>query len=161
MSFSDIFVFGVFQGGDILFLRKLGMGVVLGALVLNLTAVSLSAAQDKIGFIDTQRVLMAHPKYEASQKHLDEFVKQKIEEARAAAEKEQARDKRMEIINAARRESGDEEFKVMNPINEEINKVIESAAKAKGVTVVLNKVFIYFGGIDMTEDVIKGVRNLK
>lgn len=144
-----------------MFLKKMGMGVALAALVLNLTAVSLSAAQDKIGFIDTQRVLMAHPKYETSQKHLDEFVKQKTEEARVAAEKEQTQDKRMDIIYAARRESGEEELKVMNSITGEINKVIESVAKAKGVTVVLNKVLIYFGGIDITEDVIKGVRELK
>jgi outer membrane protein len=144
-----------------LFLKKVGTGVVLTALLLNLAAVSLQAAQDKIGFIDTQRVLMSHPKYEASQKQLDSFVKKKTEEARTAAEKEQSPDKRMEIIGAARRESGEEEMRVMNPITSEINKVIERVAKAKGVTVVLNRVLIYFGGVDITEDVVKGVKELK
>jgi outer membrane protein len=142
-------------------LKKIGIWVVLSALLLNLTAASLFAAQDKIGFIDTQRVLMSHPKYETSQKHLNEFVKNKTSEARAAAEKEVSRDKKMQIIDIARLESGEEEMRVMNPIMEGINKVIEQVAKARGVTVVMNNVWIYFGGVDITEDVIKGVKELK
>jgi outer membrane protein len=126
---------------------------------LSMTAVY--AASDKIGFIDTQRVLVAHPKYETSQKYIDEFITKKTEEARAAAEKEPDQNKRLEIIDIARRESGREEMKVMNPITDEINKVIETVAKSKGVTIVLERVYIFFGGVDLTDDVIKGVRAIK
>jgi hypothetical protein len=34
-------------------------------------------------------------------------------------------------------------------------------AKAKGVTVVVEKVYIFFGGVDLTDDVVKGVQAIK
>jgi outer membrane protein len=144
-----------------LFLKKLLAAAVLLAVILSLSATAVYAATDKIGFIDTQRILVAHPKYESSQKYVDDFITKKSDEARAAAEKETDPSKRMEIIDTARRESGLEELKVMNPITEDINKVIETVAKSKGVTVVMERVYIFFGGIDLTEDVIKGVRAIK
>ncbi len=142
-------------------LRKTAVVCTLMLLMLHAAGLHAWAASDKIGFIDARRILQAHPKYESSQKHLDEFIKKKTAEARAAAEKETSADQRMIIIDKARRESGDEEMKTMNPITEEINKVIERVAKEKGVTIVLNSTLIYFGGVDLTEDVIKGVKALK
>ena len=133
----------------------------IGLLVNLLGACVAFAAEDRIGFIDAQRILLAHPKYLAAQKHMDEFVQKKTVEAKAAAEKETDAQKRMTIIETARRESGDEELRIMNPITEEINTIIEKVSKEKGVTVVVNKLLIYFGGVDLTDDVIKGVKNLK
>jgi outer membrane protein len=144
-----------------LFLRKFLVTLALFAVILNVSGTALYAATDKIGFIDTQRILVAHPKYEASQKSVDDFITKKSEEARAAAEKETDPSKRMEIIDTARRESGREELRVMNPITEDINKIIETVAQSKGITVVMERVYIFFGGTDLTEDVIKGVRALK
>lgn len=135
--------------------------ILLALAILHLFSAAAMAASDRVGYIDAQRILMSHPKYETSQKHLDDFIQKKTEEARVAAEQEQDASKRATIVDAARRESGDEETRVMNPITEEINKVIEKVAKAKGVTIVLNKVLIYFGGVDLTEDVIKEVKTLK
>jgi outer membrane protein len=130
-------------------------------LVLNVMCGASHAASDKIGFIDTQRILLAHPKYAASQKYVDEFITKKSDEAKAAAEKEPDQQKRMLIIDTARQESGVEEMRVMNPLTAEINKVIESVAKAKGVTVVVEKVYIFYGGVDLTDDVVKGVQAIK
>lgn len=142
-------------------MKKRTIMLMLAALAVMATAVCASAASDIVGFIDAQRILVAHPKYEALQKQLDDFVQKKSEEARAAAEKEQDPQKRMQIIESARNESGAEESRVMNPITNEINGVIEKVAKSKGVTIVLNKMVIYFGAIDLTDDVIKGVKALK
>jgi outer membrane protein len=65
------------------------------------------------------------------------------------------------IISTARRESGEEELRLMNPITEEINKVIETVAKSKGLTVVLNKVLIFYGGQDITDEVVSSLKKLK
>ncbi|MDR1136758.1 MAG: OmpH family outer membrane protein [Synergistaceae bacterium] len=144
-----------------MFLKKfLAVSAAL-VMMLDFSGAAVYAATDKIGFIDTQSILVAHPKYESSQKYVDDFITKKSDEARAAAEKETDPSKRMEIIDTARRESGREELKVMNPITEDINKIIETVAKSKGVTIVMEKVYIFFGGVDLTEDVIKGVRAIK
>jgi outer membrane protein len=130
-------------------------------LVLNVMCGVLYAASDKIGFIEPRIILAAHPKYAESQKHIGEFITKKIDEARAAAEQEPDSQKRMLIIDTARQESGMEDMKIMNPLMADINKIIESVAKAKGVTVVVEKVYIFYGGVDLTEDVVKGVQALK
>jgi outer membrane protein len=142
-------------------MHKNARRVLLALVVLHLFSAVAMAASDRVGYIDAQQILVSHPKYEVSQKHLDDFVKKKTEEAKLAAENEPDASKRMMIIDDARRESGNEEMKIMNPITAEINKVIEKVAKAKGVTIVLNKVLIYFGGVDLTEDVVKEVKALK
>jgi outer membrane protein len=130
-------------------------------LIMNMSSAAVYAASDKIGFIDTQLVLVSHPKYDESQKQVDDFITKKTEEARAAAEKESDANKRMEIIDLARRESGREELRVMNPITDQINKVIETVAKSKGVSIVLDRVYIFYGGVDLTEEVVKSVKALK
>ena len=49
----------------------------------------------------------------------------------------------------------------MNPLTEDLNRTIANVAKDKGVTVVLNKILIYFGGVDITDDVVKALKNTK
>ena len=142
-------------------MKKILIFFVMALVFLNTSTLAADAASDKIGFIDTQRILAAHPKYEESQKYLDGFISKKSDEARAAAEKEPDADKRMAIIDEARQASGLEEMRVMNPITIDINKVIETVAKTKGVTIVMEKVYIFFGGVDLTDDVVKGVKALK
>lgn len=144
-----------------MFIRKLAIGLILAVMIVNFSAIALFAAEDRIGYIDSPRVLVSHPKYDELQKQLDGFIKKKSDEARASAEKEKDPAKRLEIIEIARRESGKEELRLMNPITEEINKVIETVAKSKGITVVLNKVLIFYGGQDLTEAVIASLKKLK
>jgi outer membrane protein len=142
-------------------IRNWIISVILALTALNFSAASVSAAEDRIGFIDSPRVLVAHPRYEELQKQLDAFIQKKSDEARTQAEKEKDAAKRYEIIEKARRESGEEELRLMNPITEEINKVIESVAKSKGLTVILNKVLIFYGGQDVTEEVVAALKKLK
>jgi outer membrane protein len=157
----DIFSWIVFEEEIVLFLKKTFGLFVMVLIVLNLTAFSVQAASDKIGFIDSQQILVTHPKFAQSQKQVEDFITKKTDEAKAAAEKETDAAKRMRIIDAARQESANEEMKVMNPITSEINKIIESVARAKGLTIVMEKVYIFFGGVDITEDVIKSIRAIK
>lgn len=119
------------------------------------------AAEDKLGFMDIHKVLSSHPKYEATQKQLEAFIQKKSDAAKAAIEKETDPKKKQEILDKARTDSGIEEVRVMNPLTNDINKIVEKVAKSKGVTVVLNKMLVYYGGVDLTEDVVKALKDLK
>jgi outer membrane protein len=144
-----------------LFIRNFAIRFILAVMIVSIFTIIPSAAEDKIGYIDSPRVLLAHPKYDELQKQLDGFITKKSDEARAAAEKEKDPDKRNEITEKARRESGEEQLRLMNPITEEINNVIEAVAKSKGITIVLNKVLIFYGGQDLTEAVVSELKKLK
>ena len=119
------------------------------------------AAEDKIGFMDIHKVLSSHPKYATTQKQLETFIQKKSDTAKAAIEKEADPKKKQEILDKARTDSGIEEVRVMNPLTNDINKIVEKIAKSKGVTIVLNKSLVYFGGVDLTEDITKALKELK
>ena len=46
----------------------------------------------------------------------------------------------------------------MSPVLKEVNDTISKVAKAQGVTIVLNKVLVYYGGVDLTRDVITALK---
>ena len=129
--------------------------------LLNSFAAAADAASDKIGFIDSVRILASHPKYEESQRHLDDFTTRKVNEARIAAEREPDDERRLRIIDEARFDSEMESVRVMNPITVDINRVIEVVAQSRGVTIVVERALVYFGGVDLTDDVVRGVSALR
>ncbi len=51
-----------------------------------------------------------------------------------------------------------EEQKMMEPLFKDIDLAIRTVAKAKSITVVLDKGQVFFGGTDITEDVIQELK---
>lgn len=141
-------------------MRRIAM-IAAALCMLLAAAMPLWAASDKIGYLDPAQVLISHPKYAEAQKHLDDFVTKRGEALEAARETEKDPQKLREMVEEARRDSGAEELRIMNPINEEINVIIEKVARAKGIDVVLAKGMVYYGDADITDDVVKELKALK
>lgn len=137
-------------------MKKIILSLFVSLFVFSFAGIAL--AQDKVGYVDPQKILASHPKYEAVQKQLDQFVKKKADATNIAVDKENDSKKKSDLYEVARRESGAEELRLMNPIMNEINDAITKVAKSKGITVVLNKTLVFFGGIDLTEDVLKIIK---
>ena len=137
-------------------MKKMILLLFVSLFVLSFAGMAL--AQDKVGYVDPQKILASHPKYEAVQKQLDQFAKKKADATKKAVDKENDPKKKSDLYEVARRESGQEELRLMNPIMNEINDAITKVAKSKGITVVLNKTLVFFGGIDLTDDVLKIIK---
>ena len=56
------------------------------------------------------------------------------------------------------KEMAQEEEKVMKPILKTVNDAVQKVAKQKGITVVVNKSLVYYGGTDLTSEVIAAVK---
>lgn len=137
--------------------RKILSVVTLSVLVL--TALSgIAMAQDKIGVIDPQKVLFQHPKFEQAQRQIKTVVEKKQAEAKDAIDKTSDNNEKQRIFETKRQEAAREEQKIMEPIFKDIDLAIRTVAKAKGVTVVLDKTQVFFGGADITEDVIQELK---
>ncbi|KUK86098.1 MAG: Outer membrane chaperone Skp (OmpH) [Synergistales bacterium 58_81] len=137
--------------------RKILSVVTLSVLVL--TALSgIAMAQDKIGVIDPQKVLFQHPKFEQAQRQIKTVVDKKQAEAKDAIDKTSDNNEKQRIFETKRQEAAREEQKIMEPIFKDIDLAIRTVAKAKGVTVVLDKTQVFFGGADITEDVIQELK---
>jgi len=116
------------------------------------------AADDIVGYVDDMGVLQQFSKFQQAQKQLDELGKKKSNTAKAAFDKESDEKKKSEIVQNLQFEMREEEAKLMNPVLKEVNDTIAKVAKQKGVTIVVNKALVYYGGIDLTQDVVNALK---
>lgn len=116
------------------------------------------AADEKVGFVDDMAILQQFPKFKQAQDQLSAISKKKSDAAKAAFDKETDQKKKSQIVQNLQLEMSDEESKLMAPVLKEVNDTISKVAKTKGVTIVLNKVLVYYGGIDLTQDVITALK---
>ena len=116
------------------------------------------AADDTVGYVDDMGVLQQFSKFQQAQKQLDELGKKKSNAAKAAFDKESDEKKKSEIVQNLQFEMREEEAKLMNPVLKEVNDTIAKVAKQKGVTIVVNKALVYYGGINLTQDVVNALK---
>ena len=131
-------------------------------LVCNLTALCLILltggavlAADVIGVIDSQLIITRHPAFESTMAQLQQIMRQKEEEARRAVEAEPDNARRAQIMQTMRMEALREEQRLMEPIYNDCQEAVRIVARARNVTVVLDRSSVYFGGQDITDFVIQ------
>lgn len=119
----------------------------------------------KIGYIDLNKVLEAHPNIDKArsdlnsfalktkadyQKQLDEAVKDK-----SASDAQQLKAEYEAKLNTAVAKKWQD---LLSPLINDITQAAKNVAKAKGINIVLKGDSIIFGGIDITDDVIKAIK---
>ncbi len=67
---------------------------------------------------------------------------------------------KVKIFTQKKQEAAMEEQKLMAPIFKDINLAIRTVAKNKKCTVVVDKAATFFGGLDLTDDVIQEVKKV-
>lgn len=137
--------------------KKMVLLVGLAAFILTMVA-GAALAEEKIGVIEPQKVLLQHPKIAQVQKQVQAVVQKKQDEAKVAIDKEQDNKKKAEIYQTKRNEAATEEQKLMAPLFKDIDLAIRSIAKAKALTIVLDKAQVFMGGLDITDDVIQELK---
>ena len=116
------------------------------------------AAGAKLGFVDGDKVLREYPRFVAAQKQLAQTAERKEAAAHAAFDKEKDEAKKNKIVQNMQREMAQEEEKLMKPILKTVNDTVKKVAQQKGVSVVVNKNLVYYGGIDLTADVVSALK---
>ena len=127
----------------------------LTALFFMTFAVGTASAADTIGVIDSQGIISKHPRFESAAKELQEIGRRKESEAKAAADKETDPARKAQVVQAKRMELAQEEQRLMEPIFKDCQEAVRIVAKNKKVTLVLEKASVYFGGMDITVDVVQ------
>ncbi len=134
-------------------------GAVVAIAVLGVLAFgALASADEKVGVIDSQKIVFQHPKFEGITKQMQQISKTKETEMKTAVDSEKDQDKKAEIYQAKRRELAQEEQRLMQPLFQEAQMAVRTVAKLKSITVVIEKGAVYFGGIDITDDVIQELK---
>jgi outer membrane protein len=117
-----------------------------------------AADEERVGGIDPQRVLFQHPKYEQTINQIKNIADQKQNEVKLAFDKETDDNKKRDLFQKMRREIAEEEQKLMSPLFKEIDLAVRAVATAKKITVVVDKTALFYGGIDITDDVVQELK---
>lgn len=133
--------------------KKLVVVMVL-ALAVSALIAGTALAADVMGCVSPQKIMFQHPKFAQVQKQIKEMTEKKQKEAKDAIDKESDDKKKAQIYQTKRQEVAREEAKLMEPLFKDINLAIRTVANAKKVTVVVDKDAVFFGGLDLTQDVI-------
>jgi len=110
---------------------------------------------DVIGVIDSQFIISKHPAFEDAAKQLQQIMRQKENEARTAVDREPDQAKKSQIMQTKRMEAAQAEQRLMEPIYKDCQEAVRVIAKQRNVTIVLEKVSVYFGGQDITDYVVQ------
>lgn len=109
-----------------------------------------------IGVVDMQRALDGHPRKAPSERALQEFFQAKQREFAErskgmTAEQRQLLDRELQQQFLVKRQE------LLGGLDKEIRATVEEIARGEGVSVVLERSVVLFGGVDLTDKVIKRV----
>lgn len=82
--------------------KRIGILLSLAVLLVCSSAV-LASANEKIGVIDSQKIIFQHPRFEAVTKQLQQISQKKENEMKMAVDKEPDQNKKAQIFNTDRK----------------------------------------------------------
>ncbi len=129
----------------------------VGALALSQggTPIASAAATSSVGVVNQQLIITQHPdmaKAKETMKAEIEQAKKDFEEKAANMNDQQKKDYYMQL----QQRLAQKEQELMGPILDKVTAAIKAVATAKGLSVVLDKQNVVYGGQDITDEVLKG-----
>lgn len=109
-----------------------------------------------IGFTDMQRALDAHPRKAPSERALQEFFAAKQREFAERA-KGMTAEQRQLLDRELQQQFIEKRQQLLGSLDADIRSAVEHVAKTEGISIVLERAVVLFGGVDLTEQVIKRV----
>jgi outer membrane protein len=111
-----------------------------------------------IGTVDIQEAILKHPKAEESLNTLREFQAERQKDLDAKTKGKELTDEEKkqisELISKYEEEIENKDKELTAKLFEEIKLAIEKVAKRRGLILVVEKQSVFYGGIDITEEVI-------
>ncbi len=110
-----------------------------------------------VGYVEMQRALDSHPRKVSSERALQEFFQAKQREFQERS-KGMTAFQRQELDRQLQQQILEKRSELLGGLDKEIRAAVETAAKQAGVTVVLDRTVVLYGGTDLTEAVIKQIK---
>ena len=159
----------------------------IGFAAVLILACGVAYAADAVGLVDSQKIMFQHPKFDEASKILIFFsrsvegnlalvlegekdlerrqmimnysaqVSEFAEMDRAIAA-EQDSDKKERLWEERQKKLSDFEASLMGPIMQDCRQAIQAVMVVKKMTVVVELDSVYYGGTDITEDVIERLK---
>ena len=114
-----------------------------------------SAASSNVGVVDYNQVMSQHPKVQSASSEMQTAVQDAQKEFETKSANMSDQEKRDYYQQTQQRLQKNQEL--MEPITKSVEESVKKVAEQKGLSVVLEKGAVVYGGTDITQDVIKQV----
>lgn len=138
----------------------LAVAVVVGSISLFANWPVSRAGQElksTVGYVDIEKIFNSHPDKAQAEQKLNEEARE-LEEQYKAEEKDLTEEEKKQRLAQYQSQLALREKQLINGIILKIRDTIKEVAEAKGITVVLEKKNIIYGGTDLTEDVLAKIK---
>ena len=138
---------------------------IVAAFVLGIVGLSLSqssighaapANNSAVGVVNYQMIIVSTPDMDAyktnMQAEIDNAQKEFDEKAKDLPDQEKQR-----YYTQLQERLGQKDRELKAPILDKINAAIKKVADSKGLTIVVDKQAVLYGGVDITDDVVKSL----
>ena len=127
--------------------------VVALALTQSGTGIASAASSSNVGVVDYRQftTLKIYTDVEAEMQTAVETAQKEFNEKSANMSKKEKQEYYQQTMERLQHQNAD----LMEPVNKQIEDAVKAVADAKGLSVVLNKDTVVYGGTDITQDVIK------
>lgn len=128
--------------------------VVALALTQSGSGIASAAGSSNIGVVDYRQIMGQHPQLQTA----DSEMKQAVEDAQKEFEEKSAgmgEQEKQEYYMQTQQRLQQKQQDLLEPIEKSVETAIKGVADAKGLSVVLDKSTVVYGGQDITQDVIK------
>lgn len=140
------------------------LAVVAAVVAVALVAAAVTAAGGGpvggtlvVGYVDMQRALDAHPKKASSEEALNQFARAKAAELRRLAQNKSPAEQ-ADLARKTQEEILRRRAELLSALDKDIRAAVERVAKRAGVSVVLDRSVVLYGGVDLTEQVVQELR---
>lgn len=136
------------------------MVFVLGVAGMALTqsnSVGLAAAPSGVGVVTWQVLMMQHPDMQIIKAAMDNEIEVAKKEFESKA-KGLSQEEQQKLYMQHQERLSDRERDLMKPLFEKINNAIKKVADAKGLSIVVDRQGVLYGGTDITEEVMKSYK---
>jgi outer membrane protein len=142
--------------------RTLGIGI---AVIVVLAAGGYFAAQSgvpafgqsmTIGYVDMQRALDAHPGKASAEAALRDYAQAQVADAQQKM-KTMSASQKQDLQRRVDQDIFKKRADLLGGLDKDIRAAVDKVAKQQGISVVLSRDVVLYGGVDLTDQVIKAI----
>lgn len=115
-----------------------------------------SAASSSVGVVDYNQIMSQHPQVQAASNEMQTAVQEAQKEFESKSANMNDQEKR-DYYTQTQQRLQQKNQELMEPITKSVEESVKKVAEQKGLSVVLEKGAVVYGGTDITQDVIKQV----
>lgn len=131
--------------------------IVAVAVVLLIRQTPALGQSFSIGYVEMQRALDSHPRKASSERALQEFFQAKQREFQERS-KGMTAFQRQELDRQLQQQILDKRNELLGGLDKELRAAVETVAKEAGISIVLDRSAVLYGGTDLTDAVIKQIK---